>query len=75
METNQYNGIFYQLDLMLSALSTKCTEEQADIIMDFVKGNLPMDYWGGVAEQLDYICPNADYYYQIAVNLSERGFH
>jgi len=72
---NAYDGIFYQLDQMLWALGTKCTEEQAAIIMDFVKRNLPMDYWAGVAEQIDYMCPEADYYYQISVNLSERGFH
>ncbi len=72
---NQYNGIFYQLDQMLWALGTKCTSEQAELVMDFVKENLPMDYWSGVAQQLDYICPNADYYYHISENLAERGFY
>jgi hypothetical protein len=70
-----YNCVVDQVDLMLMALGTKCTSEQAGVVMEFVKENLPIDYWASVALQLDYICPEADCYYHVSENMAERGYY
>ena len=70
---NQYKGIFDNLDFMLIALGSSCTVEQGHIVLKYAKENLPAYCWAGVADRLDDICSDGNFYYHISENMAERG--